>query len=58
MRNGDELLLILAIFGDHTVEFQTAVTEHVRLNERDEGALCDFWNKSIVAPNCECKIET
>ena len=48
----------MAIFGDHTIKFKTAVIEHVRVNERDEGTLCDFWNKSIVAPNRECKIET
>ena len=57
-RNGDDLLLILAIFGDHTIESETAVIEHVRVNERDKGALCDFWNKSNVAPNRECKKET
>jgi len=53
--NGDDLLLILAIFGDHTIESETAVIEHVRVTERDKGALCDFWNKSNVAPNRECK---
>ena len=56
--NGDDLLLILAIFGDHTIESKTAVIEHVRVTERDKGALCDFWNKSNVAPNRECKKET
>ena len=52
---GDDLLLILAIFGDHTIESETAVIEHVCVTERDKGALCDFWNKSNVAPNRECK---
>ena len=50
--------LILAIFGDHTVYVETAATEHVWVNGRSGGALCDFWNRSIVAPNRKCKIET
>ena len=48
-------VLILAIFGDHTIESKTAVIEHVCVTERDRGALYDFWNKSNVAPNRECK---
>ena len=53
-----ELLLILASFGDHTVDWGKAVIEHVWVNGRDECALCDFWIKSCVAPNRECKIDT
>ena len=50
--------LILAISGDHTVYVETAATEHVWTKGRTEGSLCDFWDRSIVAPNRKCKIKT